>query len=106
MSAFTHDIIANTTTFHCHNHNCTSLLLLLPLLLLLVVVVVILVVLEMRIIQSSFDTFVRIPNGNGAPIQSKGKDYPSLALGTEEKLKETDKIQSAFGSKRVNCISL
>jgi hypothetical protein len=56
----------------------------------------------MRLIQSSFDTFVRIPNGNGVQIQRKGADYPSLAWGKEEKLKETDKIQSAFGNKRVN----
>jgi len=65
------------------------------------VVVVVVVVLEKQLIQSSFDTFVRIPNGNGAPILSKGADYPSLAWGTEEKLKETEKIHNAFGNKRV-----
>jgi hypothetical protein len=63
-------------------------------------VVVVVVIVEMRLMQSSFDTFVRIPNGNGATVQRKVADYPSFAWGTEEKLKKTEKIHNAFGKKR------
>ena len=60
------------------------------------VVVVVVVIVEMRLMQSSFDTFVRIPNGDGAPVLCKVADYSSLAWGAEEKLKETDKIRSVL----------
>ena len=100
------DIRNNILTFLGKNQVLLApriLLLLLPLVVVVVVVVeAVVVVLEMRLIQSSFDTFLRIPNGNGAPIHSKGAVCPSLAWGTEEKLKETDKIHSAFGNKRVD----
>jgi len=62
-------------------------------------VVVVVVIVEMQLMQSSFETFVRIPNDNGAPVQCKHAHYPSLSWCTEEKLNVTDKIHSAFGNK-------